>query len=72
MAKLIEEQILSETNNTVTIRFSRQNGSYIDREVQKVDGLTNEELLLRWHRRITLEYLQNRIVPSKWNKPDTQ
>lgn len=66
---MIEESIVSEDENTVTIRFTRRNGKYMDRVVPKVEGVTNEELLARWHRRVTLEHLQNRILPSKWSTP---
>ena len=70
MARLIEEEILSEDSTTLTIRFKRQNGKYLDRQVRKIEGMTNEEVMNRWHRRMTIEYLQNRILPSKWNKPE--
>lgn len=70
MARLIEEQIVAEDATSLTIRFTRRNGRYIDRVVPKVDGMTNEQLLNRWHRRMTIEYLQNRILPSKWNAPE--
>lgn len=70
MARLIEEQIVAEDATSLTIRFTRRNGRYIDRVVPKVDGMTNEQLLNRWHRRMTIEYLQNRILPTKWNAPE--
>lgn len=70
MARVIEEQIVAEDATSLTIRFTRRNGRYIDRVVPKVDGMTNEQLLNRWHRRMTIEYLQNRILPTKWNAPE--
>lgn len=71
MARLVEEQIISEDDTTVTIRFTRRNGKYLDKTVNKLDGLTNEDLLARWHRRMTLDVLQNRILPNKWTAPET-
>lgn len=71
MARLVEETIISETDTELVVRFTRRNGRYIERTINKIEGLTNEELLKRWHHRITLEVLQNRILPHKWNIPDT-
>lgn len=70
MARLIEEQIIAEDATTLTIRFTRQNGKYLDQVVNKVEGMTNEELLNRWHRRMTLAHLQRRILPNKWTTPE--
>lgn len=69
MARLLEESIISEDAETLTIRFTRRNGKYLDRTVPKIDGVSNEELLLRWHRRTTIDYLQNRILLNKWITP---
>lgn len=71
MARLIEEQIIAEDTNTVTIRFTRRNGKFIDKTVNKIDGMTNEQLLTRWHRRMTLEFLQRRIRLSQWQSSET-
>ena len=55
---LITEQIVSETDATLTIKFSSQSGRSRTRTVNKAEGMTNEQLLQRWHRRMTIEYLQ--------------
>lgn len=56
---LISEEIIAEDENTLTIRFTNRSGTrYRDRTVRKFEGVTNEDLLRRWHRRMTLEYLQ--------------
>lgn len=70
MARLIEEQIIAEDDSTLTIRFTRRNGRFIDRVVNKVEGMTNEQVLNRWHRRMTLDTLQRRILPRQWIKPE--
>ena len=70
MARLIEEQIIAEDDSTLTVRFTRRNGRYIDRVINKVEGMTNEQLLNRWHRRMTIQTLQRRILPNKWNRPE--
>jgi len=60
MAFLVTEEIIAETETELTIRFTSR-GRIYERTVPKVEGKTNEELLKRWHRRITLDTLQNRI-----------
>ena len=55
---LITEQIVSETDTTLTIKFTSQSGRSRTRTVNKSYGLTNEQLLNRWHRRMTIEYMQ--------------
>lgn len=56
---LITEEIIAEDDNTLTIRFTnRANTRFRERTVNKVEGMTNEDLLRRWHRRMTIEYLQ--------------
>lgn len=72
MARLIEEEIIAEDAETLTIRFKRRSGRYLDRTIKKIEGITNEQLLTKYHRLVTLEYLQNRILPNKWIKPEEQ
>lgn len=70
MARLIEESIINEDDTTVTIRFVRRNGKYLDKTVNKIEGKTNEDLLKRWHHIMTLDTLQNRSLPSAWKTPE--
>ena len=63
---LITEQILSETETELTIRFTRNSGKYQDKTVPKIEGKTNEQMLEIWHRRMTVHILKNRIRPNTW------
>jgi hypothetical protein len=65
---LITEQILSETDTQLTIKFSNKTGRSLTKIINKVDGMTNEDMLRRWHRRMTLEYLQR---PFKFKVDNT-
>lgn len=59
--KVITEQIIAETDADLTIKFTNARGSVTrskTKTVKKVDGLTNEQLLERWHRRMTIEFIQ--------------
>jgi len=67
MAFLVTEEIIAETETELTIRFTSR-GRIYEKTVSKVEGKTNEELLKRWHRRITFQTLQNRI---RYKKPET-
>jgi hypothetical protein len=59
---LIQEQIIAEDESTVTIKFLNRAGTrFKEKTVNKVEGMTNEDLLKRWHRRMTLEYLRSPI-----------
>jgi hypothetical protein len=55
---LITETIVSETDTQLVIKFESSNGRSLTKKVNKVEGMTNEDLLRRWHRRMTVEYLQ--------------
>jgi len=55
---LITETIVSETDTELTIKFESNNGRSRTKTVNKVEGMTNEDLLNRWHRRMTIEFLQ--------------
>jgi len=66
MAFLVTEEIINETDTELTIRFTSR-GRIYERTVKKIEGKTNEEMLKMWHRRITLDTLQNRI---RYKKPE--
>jgi hypothetical protein len=66
---LLTEEIINETETTLTIKFSRSNGASLTKEVKKVEGMSNEDIMSRWHRRMTIEYLQR---PFKFKKEATQ
>lgn len=56
---LIQEQIISEDESTITVKFLNKNGTrFKQKTINKVEGLTTEQLINRWHRRMTIEYLQ--------------
>ena len=59
--KVITEQIIAETDADLTIKFTNVRGSVTrskTKTIKKIDGLTNEQLLERWHRRMTIEFIQ--------------
>lgn len=66
MAFLVTEEIINETDTELTIRFTSR-GRIHERTVKKIEGLDNDQMLKKWHRRITLETLQNRI---RYKKPE--
>jgi hypothetical protein len=55
---LISKEIISETETDLEIKFTSRGGRTKTKSVPKVEGMTNEDLIQRWHRRMTLEYLQ--------------
>ena len=63
---LITEEILTETDSDVTIKFTSNSGRTLTKTVNKVEGLTTEQLLNRWHGRMTREYLQR---PFRFKRP---
>jgi len=65
---LISEEIISETETQLEIKFTSKNGRSTTKTVNKIDGYTNDQLLQRWHRRMTLEYLQR---PVTFKRPAT-
>ena len=65
MAFLVTEEIIAETETELTIRFTSR-GRIHERVVKKIEGKTNEEMLKRWHRRMTIMTLQNRV---RYKKP---
>lgn len=66
---ILTEQILNETETTLTIKFSRKNGSFLIKEVQKVEGMSVEDILSRWHRRMTIECLRH---PYRFKRESAQ
>lgn len=62
---LVTEQIVSETENTLSIKFIGHNGKEIVRTVTKMAGKTNEDLLRIWHFRMTEKYMQGAIKANR-------
>ena len=57
---LIQEQIITEDDTTITVKFLNRSGTRSKQKViNKIEGMTTENLIKRWHRRMTIEYLRN-------------
>lgn len=64
---LISEQILKETDSELTIKFTSRSGRELTKTVNKVPELTTEQLMRRWHTRMTREYMSR---PFKFKRAD--
>lgn len=53
----VTEQLLAETDNMVTVKFTSRNGKMIVRTFTKIPGMTTEDLMKILHQRMTLKYL---------------
>jgi len=63
---IVSEQILSETDSTLTIKFTSRDGRQLVKTVTKIAGKTNEEMLGIWHNKMALRYLDVAKTKNKF------
>jgi hypothetical protein len=64
----VTEQILAETDTTLTIKFTSRNGNELIKVVTKIAGKTNEQMLAIWHTKMVLLYLEYAIKKNRFKR----